>query len=1352
MLQYTRESVISTHPNAGQTKIIIDKCGAFLFMPTSVFERNVFIPKSPPKYELLLFGVTLDGSKVCVVVRGIKPSFVIRATPKEAEALKREINGKRITINTGYGDNEKFIRFDYRHLRGKSFESYQEHESDFMEIICDSTTARKDLISYFTKRGILTYQDDTNHINKVCREYPLTLAGWNLIRNYKISYTETNCQYAIETTFNNITDIDLLRDVAGGKYPDYDTYTEECRRAAFPDQPTTWLPPKRSEHLIQNWDPDEVASFVKAIASKKEQLSQDPTLVMTWDIETYGEETGGEPPLPEHDKHIMFMICLTVHYHYDNTPLLKLCITHAPIEKKGRYEVIETASEKDTIIAFCDVFKAISPEYLVGFNDSDYDAKWLVERSYKYGLMQRISESFNAVPRPYGNTDKAILKDMYKVVEIKLEADMKITTKPLQGIGFISVDARTEYRKIYKKADKSSLNFYLQENGLELKVDMPYQRMFEIYATGDAENMEEVGHYCWWDAYCCQALLNKRHIIPAKRALAKMAMVSTRDSFYRADGSKVLNCLMYEYTRRRIYCSNKNFESEDNEKYPGAYVVPPHKGLDTDFPVADLDFSSLYPSLIMTYNLSPEYLLMTRSDRDAAEKAGHTIHEIDFTYAESGERVNAWTIRHDNKPEKMGVYGYILKELFDKRVLIKAELALCKDAVENLEFLLDGKITVADICRDEKPNEIVDDILQIDSDRRSAITEVTDHLRESIESVITKTKYRSALVDLSQLALKVLMNTFYGKTGDKTSSFYRVPIAGGITSAGKKNLKFVRKIVEAEGCYVKYGDTDSLYLQFDPKIYNDAMQEYAEADKRDPSKARDNKLAYWTRLVEIAFIEIERLKKLVNDALIADNGTKFLKMAYEQVLFPSCFLGKKKYFGIPHEKKIDFFPKKPFIRGLEMVKRGNTKLLCLIGDRIMRDALSIDNKLPIEEIVIKHFKSIFTEQWDISYFEASKTYKPKKKNVSVLTFVDRMKAKAAQEEELRKQGKYLVDDREEGAPEPERLYVVPNGGDKIKIVVCQTDDWYHLNGNKKDPSVGDRFEYVDVYKRLANTDNPLKIDLKYYAEGAIIGMCARFITQLFEVKARIEDEVEYKEADKKSFEAAKKYLMGIVKEHCAISYSKETAAKYKAAYKNAKAVIGNRYPHIDMSVLSSLTALSKFNQTVMEKEIHGMVTKADIKGIDRIIDRYIRRCGGSIEEVNKYFGNGKPAQTFVRDENAFIDREVKRLIVAIAENVNKIKQVDEQYSRELEDAVMSYRKDIAVTPTTHDTETINPHLETVEEITKDYQKIVKYLRVKIFREIIRKEIHSRLVNNDAVHDVDKSILKEKHSIVIPGLF
>src|SRR4051794_26654439 len=187
------------------------------------------------------------------------------------------------------------------------------------------------------------------------------------------------------------------------------------------------------------------------------------------------------------------------------------------------------------------------------------------------------------------------------------------------------------------------------------------------------------------------------------------------------------------------------------------------------------------------------------------------------------------------------------------------------------------------------------------------------------------------------------MNTFYGEAGNSKSPIFLRELAGGTTLAGKYNLNLVAEFVTKKGFGIKYGDTDSLYLTCPDKYYEKCDEAF--------SRKELSKEEYWTEMVEINMDMMKRLRDQVNAYLRIKNGTSYLKMAYEEVLFPVCFTGKKKYFSISHEDVVNFRPNNLFMRGIDTVKQGNSELFRFIGEKIMWEAMGINNTHSIHEIV-----------------------------------------------------------------------------------------------------------------------------------------------------------------------------------------------------------------------------------------------------------------------------------------------------------------------------------------------------------------------------------------------------------------
>ncbi|CAG8438855.1 8525_t:CDS:2 [Funneliformis mosseae] len=198
--------------------------------------------------------------------------------------------------------------------------------------------------------------------------------------------------------------------------------------------------------------------------------------------------------------------------------------------------------------------------------------------------------------------------------------------------------------KFYSKAEKSSLAFYLNECGFESKLDMPFNCMFKYYKNAlkkadatIAEQIREIAEYCIIDALSCQQLMIKRNVINEYREVASIAFISLSDAHYFAIGMKVSNLL-------------------------SVYVFSPIKGLENRRPVTGLDFASLYPSLSMTYNLSPDKIILSRKHAESLRDSGKTFYKINFKF--NGNNVLAWSIKYNNIPEEKGLYANVLEYLY----------------------------------------------------------------------------------------------------------------------------------------------------------------------------------------------------------------------------------------------------------------------------------------------------------------------------------------------------------------------------------------------------------------------------------------------------------------------------------------------------------------------------------------------------------------------------------------------------------------------------------------------------------------------------------------------------------------
>ena len=378
----------------------------------------------------------------------------------------------------------------------------------------------------------------------------------------------------------------------------------------------------------------------------------------------------------------------------------------------------------------------------------------------------------------------------------------------------------------------------------------------------------------------------------------------------------------------------------------------------------------------------------------------------------------------------------------------------------------------------------------------SSVKEKGKRIPEKLDLEYKSLCFEYDCLNSKQKAVKLFMNTFYGEAGNPLSSIFLRALAGGTTSAGKYDIKLVAEYVEKKGFGIKYGDTDSLYLTCPDKYFEKCDEAF--------SRKELSKEAYWTEMVKITMDVMKKLRDQINAYLRIKSGTSYLKMAYEEVLFPVCFIGKKKYFGVGHEDVVNFKLKNLFMKGIETVKQGKSQLLKFIREKIMREAMDINNTCSIHDIVEDTLREAQNKEWDFNDFIVMGTWKPKKENLCNNRFMERMR---------------------------ERNERIPDPGERFSYVVVKGPRLRNEKGRLIPIRVGDYMEYADIAK-----EKNMEIDINYYL-GTTVGMCARFINEddryqpppshkIMQLKDSDEKE---KLTDKYSQDEAKKWLKKYIK-------------------------------------------------------------------------------------------------------------------------------------------------------------------------------------------------------------------------------
>lgn len=518
-------------------------------------------------------------------------------------------------------------------------------------------------------------------------------------------------------------------------------------------------------------------------------------------------------------------------------------------------------------------------------------------------------------------------------------------------------------------------------------------------------------------------------------------------------------------------------------------------------PIGGLDFASLYPSIMRAYNLSPEKMLTNFSvvpgsindlikdpkklretnakldklaeSYNADNKLKHKFVKHPIVYC--GHEINAYVQWHENKIEiedpefGFGLFPYILNKLFNFRVIFKKKLRDVKNKLETEEKTLSAT--------------------------------------EKIQLQKTEKYYNS-----KQNAVKLLMNCFYGATGQQGSPINMLELAANVTNLAQYAIKYARKVVLSAGCKIYYGDTDSIYLSI-PEYY------FAEIDILYYS-GQISKREYWHKCVRISLDNVHNIKFMVDSELAKMSNGKFLSMDYEEFLWPCIMCAKKKYVGREHMGHVDFEKNKVFVRGLEFRKRGASDLLKELSTWVINQILSPENIHDMLTLVKQAIDSVYNVERPIQVFAKSANYRPKKANIAINEFAKRM-----------------LD-----------MGVDMVANDRFMYVVCEKYPWkYDMRGCQIEIKKSDKMEKLENAER-----DKLEIDKSYYIEGEISGALGVFLTyhEMFHVDPEGGGEDAQKKAEEKIRKNAKKWI---------VEYGKQ----YFKVYKNNGTVLKQIYSRVN---------------------------------------------------------------------------------------------------------------------------------------------------------------------------------------------
>ena len=561
--------------------------------------------------------------------------------------------------------------------------------------------------------------------------------------------------------------------------------------------------------------------------------NKDYIKIFTLDIETTCEDGFPDPDTAKEK-----VICITIKNH-SNKQILTWG-TGDFISKKANVTYVKCQNEKHMLLEFLKFWCKNHPDILTGWNVKFFDLPYIMNRMrfiFDNDTINKMS------PWNYVNADR-----------------IQLGQKNQQYWNILGVSV-LDYFDLYKKftyvrQESYKLNYIAKVELGEQKLDNPYETFKDFY-TKDYQRFVE---YNIQDVELVDRLEDKMKLIELCLTMAYDYKVNYTDVYSQV---RCWDTLIYNHLLAKNIIIPPREDQIKDSQYEGAYVKDPQLGLHNW--IVSFDLNSLYPHLIMQYNLSPETLVGVQ-------------------------------------PKNMGVENYLNQKF-------------------NLQWARDKNVAVApngSMYRRDKQGFLPELMEKMYGDRVVFKKKTIEAKKEFQKTKDPIYKNEISRCNNIQMAKKIALNSAYGAIGNQYFRYFDVRIAEAITLGGQLAIRwvendvnrFMNKLLNTDNVnYVVASDTDSIYLKLDKLV------EKVCKDK-SPQQITDfiNKAAE------------DKIQKVIDDSF--KNLATYVN-AYEQKMFmkreaianKAIWVAKKRYMmNVFDEEGIRFDIPKLKIMGVEAVK------------------------------------------------------------------------------------------------------------------------------------------------------------------------------------------------------------------------------------------------------------------------------------------------------------------------------------------------------------------------------------------------------------------------------------------------
>lgn len=523
------------------------------------------------------------------------------------------------------------------------------------------------------------------------------------------------------------------------------------------------------------------------------------------------------------------------------------------ISKNKNVIYIQCKNEEELLLKFLEIWTYLDLDIITGWHIVAYDIPYIVNR-----IRRILGEDYVKKLSPWGMVHAIVTRD-----------DRGNEINSYRIIGIENLDYELAYKKFtYVKQESYALDFIGFVELGEKKVDyhsVGYETLNQLYT----QNFELFIDYNIQDVDLVYKLNEKLGLIEQIITLAYMARVNFTDAF---TSVLIWDVIIHNYLMndKTVIITNTKREKK-LQKIMGAYVKSPLVG-SHDW-VVSFDLNSLYPHLIMQYNISPE------------------------------------TIDH---------YDYTFKDTFSVEDLI--EKAHLNNATVINNFNKNLTVTPNGVYFKKNTRGFLPKLMELLYTNRDSIKKKMIALKK--ENQLEPSKEKQNEISKSnnmQMALKILLNSAYGALTNEWFRYFSINLGEAITYSGQLSIKWIAEymnkylnnILKTDNVdYIIASDTDSLYVQFGPFVEKFKLNnlEPIEISRKIDLACKEKIEPYMNKVYQ-------DLASLMN----AYDQKMFMKR--ENIASRGIWLAKKKYIlNVWNEEGVEYSKPKLKLTGVEAIR------------------------------------------------------------------------------------------------------------------------------------------------------------------------------------------------------------------------------------------------------------------------------------------------------------------------------------------------------------------------------------------------------------------------------------------------